>query len=358
MNVLRSIRTVGFLAAWLVLAGLPLAGLGCRPAARDQAKGRVLCSVYPVYLLTQAVARGSDLQVQLMLPSNMGCPHDYSLSPEDMRKLATADVLVVNGLGLEEFLGEPVRKANPNVKTIRAGEGVGDLLEMDHDHDVPAAPDEHGHDEHAAPAAPAASGPAHGEAAHDHAHGHRHEGPNPHIFASPRMAARMARRIAQELGKIYPAHARLFADNAAGVATDLDVLADEFARVGRTLARRKIVTEHGVFDYLARDCGLEVVAVVEEAPGQEPSAARMIELVKLIKDSGAAAVFTEPQYPAKVGQTIAKEAGVPVASLDPVASGPAEGGIQCYHDTMQKNLETLKKTLGTGNRNQGTGTRE
>jgi len=340
MNVLRPIRTAGLLAAWLALAGLPLAGAGCRPAARDESKARVLCSVYPVYLLTQAVAQGSDLHVQLMLPSNMGCPHDYSLSPEDMRKLAAADVLVVNGLGLEEFLGEPVRKANPNVKTVRAGEGIEGLLEMDHGHDG---------DRHEP-----ATVPAKAAAEDDHVHGpdcrHRHEGLNPHVFASPRMAARMARRIADELGKVYPAHARLFADNAARAAADLDALADEFAQAGRSFARRKIVTEHGVFDYLARDCGLEVVAVVEEAPGQEPSAARMIELIKLIKDSGAAAVFTEPQYPARVGQTIAREAGVPVASLDGVASGPTEGGIQCYHETMRKNLETLKKTLGTGTR--------
>ncbi|HOD82852.1 MAG: High-affinity zinc uptake system binding-protein ZnuA precursor [Planctomycetes bacterium ADurb.Bin126] len=342
MNVYRPIRTAGLLAVWLALAGLPLAGAGCRPAARDQSRARVLCSVHPVYLLTQAVAQGSDLHVQLMLPSNMGCPHDYSLSPEDMRKLAAADVLVVNGLGLEEFLGEPVRKANPNVKTIRAGEAIEGLLDMDHGRDG----DEHDHDGHAAPAATPAGAPAHGEAAH--AHAHRHEGLNPHVFASPRMAARMARRIAEELGKVYPAHARLFADNAARAAADLDALADEFAQAGRSFARRKIVTEHGVFDYLARDCGLEIVAVVEEAPGQEPSAARMIELIKLIKDSGAAAVFTEPQYPVKVGQTIAREAGVPVASLDPVASGPAEGGIQGYHEIMRKNLDTLKKTLGTG----------
>ena len=321
---------------WLVVQAGLLPVVGCRSASSTDKAPRVLCSVFPVFLLAQAVAQGSGLQVELMLPANMGCPHDYSLSPEDMRKLTSADVLIVNGLGLEEFLGEPIRKANPRLKTIRAGEGIEGLLEIEDDHD-----------EHAQPA----TVPATSAAKDGHVHGpdceHRHEGLNPHVFASPRMAARMARKIAGELARAYPAHARLFADNAARVAGELDALADEFAQAGKTFARRKIVTEHAVFDYLARDGGLEIVAVIEEAPGQEPSAARMIELVKQVKDSHAAAVFTEPQYPAKVGQTIAREANVPVAGLDPVASGPDGAGIDYYHKTMRENLGTLRKILGT-----------
>ena len=122
---------------------------------------------------------------------------------------------------------------------------------------------------------------------------------------------------------------------------------DQFAAAGKEFRSRKIVTEHAVFDYLARDAGLEIVAVVEESPGQEPSAAEMLELVKLVKSSGAGAVFTEPQYPAKVGQTIAKEAGVPVAVLDPVATGPDNPPLDYYQKIMATNLDTLRRTLGT-----------
>jgi ABC-type Zn uptake system ZnuABC Zn-binding protein ZnuA len=86
--------------------------------------------------------------------------------------------------------------------------------------------------------------------------------------------------------------------------------------------------------------------VIEETPGQEPSAARMLALVQKIKASGAGAVFTEPQYPAKVGATIAREAGIPVAELDPVASGPEGAPLDYYETAMKKNIETLKKTLG------------
>jgi len=310
----------------LALLGLALAACavlaGCKgPPGPGPAKStRVLCSVFPVYLFTRAVTAGTGLQVLPLLPARSGCPHDYALMPEDMHKLISADVLVVNGAGLEEFLGEPIRKVNANMKVIQAVEGIEGLL---------SEKDEHGE-----------KGPA-------GAHEHEHAGVNPHVFASPKMAARMVRRIAAELGTLYPAHAERMAQNAQAYAAELEKLGDEFVAAVKTLRSRKIVTEHDVFDYLARDCGLEVVAVVEEVPGQEPSAARMLELAKQIRASGAAAIFIEPQYPAKVGRTLAGETNLPAATLDPVASGPEDAGVDYYQATMRANLRTLQAVLGT-----------
>jgi ABC-type Zn uptake system ZnuABC Zn-binding protein ZnuA len=125
----------------------------------------------------------------------------------------------------------------------------------------------------------------------------------------------------------------------------MNKLADEMASLGKRLANNRIVQPHGVFDYLARDMGLEVVGVMQ-AHGQEPSAAEMIELVKTIKEKKAGGIFTEPQYPEKVGRTLAGEAGVPVAMLDPVATGPAGAPLDYFEIVMGKNMKTLEKTLG------------
>jgi ABC-type Zn uptake system ZnuABC Zn-binding protein ZnuA len=250
--------------------------------------------------------------VELMLSSDLGCPHDYVLTTEDRVKLEQADVLVVNGLGLEDFLGDLPRKANPKVAVIDSSAGVPDLIPL-----------------------------------HEHEHkGHKHGGMNPHLFAGPRMAARLARNVAAELGRIDPGCAAAYNENARAYASRLEKLADDFAAAGKAFRSRKIVTQHAVFDYLARDAGLEIVAVVEDTPGQAPSAAEMLEIVKRIKDTGAAAVFTEPQYRPKVGQRIAKEAGVPVAALDPVASGPADPPGDYYEKVMSANLDTLRNILG------------
>jgi ABC-type Zn uptake system ZnuABC Zn-binding protein ZnuA len=301
----------------LVSIAVMVAAVGCgvRPSPVAPATGKklhILASTFPMTLFARNVTAGREgVYVEPMLPASMGCPHDYVLTPEDLRKIAEADVLVVNGLGMEEYLGKPVERVNATIRVLDSSHGVVGLL--------PSAGDKN--------------------------HGHEHGVYNPHLFASPSMAAKVVRNLAEELAAVDPAGADLYRRNAHAYAARLEALAGEFAATG--FRSRKIVTQHAVFDYLARDAGLEIVAVVEETPGQEPSAARMIEIVSLIRSSGAAAVFTEPQYPAKVTETIAKEAGVPVATLDPVASrqGRDDAPLDYYERTMHRNLQTLQRTL-------------
>ena len=305
----------------------------------------VLCTTFPVYQIARNVAQGREgVDLQLMLPAGMGCPHDYALTPQDMRKLGAADVLVVNGLGLEEFLGAPVASANPDLEIVDSSAGIRDLLEYAHEH--AEAEDEHEHEaerDHEVEHGPEA------EADHDHeGHGHdhhHHEGVNPHLFASPRMAARIALNVAGGLSKADPEGAGVYFRNAQAYADRLNALADEMAAFRKTLKNNRIVEPHGVFDYLARDMGLEIVAVLQPH-GQEPSAAEMLELVRVIREKQAGAIFTEPQYSAKVGEALARETGLPTATLDPVATGPDEAPLDYFETTMRKNLEVLGATLG------------
>ena len=118
------------------------------------------------------------------------------------------------------------------------------------------------------------------------------------------------------------------------------------AEAGKGIANNRLVTQHGVFDYLARDMGLEVVAVVQAHAGQNPSAAEMLEIVATIREQKAGAIFTEPQYPEAIGKTIAREAGIVSARLDPVATGPEQAPLDYYEQVMQSNLQTLEKILG------------
>ena len=90
---------------------------------------RVLCTTFPIYQITQNVAQGrKEVSVDLMLPTQLGCPHDYVLTPQDMNKIAQADVLVVNGLGMEDFLGAPLGRANDKIVVIDSSKGLQDIL--------------------------------------------------------------------------------------------------------------------------------------------------------------------------------------------------------------------------------------
>ena len=303
---------------WIVFGSIALG------ATLASAELSVLCTTFPIHQIARHVAQGrAGADVQLMLPAGMGCPHDYALTPQDMRKLAAADVLVVNGLGLEEFLGAPVLAANPALETIDTSAGIPDLLE--YAHDPLEAEDERGHE--------------------DHDHAHPHEGVNPHLFASPRQAARIALNVAAGLSKADPEGAGTYFRNAQAYADRLNALADELAALAQTLKNNRIVEPHGVFDYLARDMGVEIAAVLRPH-GQEPSAAEMLELVRDIRAKQAGAIFTEPQYPAKIGAALARETGLPTATLDPVATGPDEAPLDYYETAMRKNMEVLRAVLG------------
>ena len=80
---------------------------------------RVLTSFLPMEIFTRnVVGETPGVIVESMLPASLGCPHDYPLTPGDMKKIASAELFVANGVGMEEFLGEPVRRANPKIRIL------------------------------------------------------------------------------------------------------------------------------------------------------------------------------------------------------------------------------------------------
>jgi ABC-type Zn uptake system ZnuABC Zn-binding protein ZnuA len=307
-----------------LLLGLSLAAPAAASAG-DAAQLHVLASTYPIYLLTQGVTAGVDgLRTDLLLPAALGCPHDYSPTPEDLRKLEGADVLVVNGLGMEEFLGSPAIGRGASLRVIDASRGLSKVLQYTDDEE-----DEAHHD--------------HEEGEHEH---HHHHGPNPHYFASPRAAALVVRYLGEELSRLRPAAAPRLRKNALAVAARLDAAADALRRTVQKAPQRRVVTQHGAFDYLAADTGLEIAGVIAAHPGQEPSASELRALLELVKTRKVRAIFAEPQYPGKVAEVLARESHVAVAVLDPVASGPEGAGIDHYLAVMDGNRRTLENVLG------------
>ncbi len=377
------------------------------------ARSTVLCTTFPIYQITRNIA-GPDknLSIELMLPNQMGCPHGYTLSPQDMKKITRADILVINGLGMEEFLDESVQKANPEIKIIDSSRGISPTIaytndnHQDHDHNkgkhkgnnddksrnhknanasiphdlekyhenlppgmefdhsaifeemenheaMKKKPHDHKamhamHEEDHNRKTSHEYHNAHEAAPHDHqtCEHHHHTGTNPHLFASPRMAAQIAMNIAAGLSKVYPESASIYFQQAATYEKTMNVLADETAALGKKLKNKRIIQPHGAFDYLARDMGIHIIDTMQPH-GQKPSAAEMIHLVRRIKKRKVGAIFTEPQYPGETGQTLSKETGVPVVIIDPVATGPDNAPLDYYETTMRQNLKRIEKALGT-----------
>jgi ABC-type Zn uptake system ZnuABC Zn-binding protein ZnuA len=278
------------------------------PSLSFAAPLRVLASFLPMYLFTvNVVGDTPGVSVDLMLPASLGCPHDYALTPGDMKKIASADLYIANGLGMEDFLGAPVRKANPRIRVVETGTSVPPLRE------------EGGKD------------------------GHGHGAVNPHSWVSPKSAILQVRAIERALSEASPANAARFRANADAYVRRLAALSAEFESAAGKFRRRNIVTFHDVFGYLARDYGMNVVGEVETEPGQEPSAGEIRKLSRVIREKGVPVLFSEPQYPQRVAEVVAREAGVPVRVLDPVATGKTEK--TAYEEAMRRNLEILKEAL-------------
>lgn len=343
------------------------------PISRD-ADGHldVVCTVFPIYLFTKAVVGDAPgVRVSLMLPAEMGCPHDYDLTPADVKKIAGADLLIMNGAGLEEFSLAQIDAANREVDVIDASKDLlaislsgHDHDEAEHDHDDHAHDDhdhashDHGDHDHPSPATKVAHDDHehadHHHDEHDHAHhghdhhdhGHSHEGgKNPHFFSSPAHAAEQVQEIAEALIIADPQNKDAYQKNAGVVVEKLKGLAQSYRDLSTSLDNKRFVTVHEVFDYLAKDNGWEIADTIFATPGQEPSAKETRELIEKIRAVKPAAILTEPQYSAKSAEAIAAEAKVPVISLDPVASGPADATIDYYFVVMQKNLAALQQSL-------------
>jgi len=297
------------------LASALVAGCSHRRAARAPRTGRtVLCATYPVWLFARGVARGRNaLRLERLLPAQLGCPHDYVVTPDDMRRLERADALILNGVGLDDFARDAFERAHPGRPVLVATEGLRDKI----------------------PYRESSGDTRHGEGA----------AYNPHLFASPRQASRMVSAIASGLVRLDPDGGRTYEDNGRRLSAALTRLADDIQATVARLPNRAIVTQHDAFDYLARDAGLTIVAVIAVHPGEDPSASEVLKIVASARASRAGAVFTEPQYPPALGRTIAREAGIAYATLDPVATGPEDPAPEYYEQTMRGNLGTLARVL-------------
>lgn len=311
-------------------------------------KVRVLATTYPVYLLTRAVTQTSpDVQVDLLIPAQTGCPHDYALTPKDMQKLSKANVVIINGLGLEAFLEKPLAAAGKKIAVIDSSKGINAIVEEhdeDHDADHDKADAAHKDDHNTAAAA---KGHDHAqEHGHGHDHGHDHGGLNPHAFSSPLQAAVMARNIGRGLAAAAPVAAKNCPQAADAYAEKLEALGQRLAAVGANAANKNVVALHDGMAYLVRDAGLNLVDVIQEDEEAQPSAARLLDLVKKIKESKPVVLIGEPQYSDKPVLALAAETGVPAVQLDPLASGPSGAPLDYYETVMSRNLAILEKYFG------------
>jgi zinc transport system substrate-binding protein len=266
-----------------------------------------MASFYPLAFAAERVGRES-VSVETLTPPGVE-PHDMELTPDDLEAIAEADVVLYLGGGFQPAVEEAV-EAEAGGVTVDALEGV-QLLPA-----VRTEPD--------------------GSRAVD-----------PHVWLDPMRYADVVERIGLALGEAKPSGATTFRANAGALRDELSVLDDEFRRGLSDCGTRVMITNHASFGYLADAYDLEQQAISGVAPESEPDPAHIAELAELARAEGVSVIFTEDLLSAEAAETLAHEAGLDTAVLNPLeglTQSQASAGDD-YLSVMRRNLEALHDGL-------------
>jgi zinc transport system substrate-binding protein len=166
---------------------------------------------------------------------------------------------------------------------------------------------------------------------------------DPHFWLDPLRLAAVGDALAERLAEIAPDDADAFERNAADLRADLEALDQEIETGLAGCAVPTLVTAHDAFGYFADRYGLEVHGITGLSPTQEPEPAQLAEIADLVADEGVTTVYTETLVDPAVAETVAAEAGVRTAVLDPVEGVTEASAGEDYLEVMRANLATLRE---------------
>jgi manganese/iron transport system substrate-binding protein len=264
---------------------------------------------------------GSKVAVTSLVPKG-GEVHTFDPTPSDLTRVAEAELVVMNGLGLDEWLAQMVADSGSSAPVVELGEDLDGVTYLEG-----SGHEGEGHE-------------GEGEAGHE-------DGANPHLWLDVENGARYVARITEALTAADPDDAATYEANGNAYRarlTDLDAwVLEQIGAIPE--ANRKLVSFHEAFPYFAAAYGLEIVGTIVEAPGQDPSAGEIAALVDAIRASGAKAVFTEAPFSPDLAEAVATEAGVAVVSdlyNDSLGDPPVDSYEAMIRWDTEKTVEALR----------------
>jgi zinc transport system substrate-binding protein len=273
-------------------------------AAQTMPTLKIGVTLHPYYSWAKNVVGNlPGYEVRPILPGEIDAG-DYQPRPEDIKKLVDLDVIIMNGIGHDDFI-MPMIKASANTRIV--------IIKIN-----AQTPQIHA---------------AHGT------------GVNSHTFISFTNAVQQTYAIQKALAALRPQDAAALQRNAADYAARLRRIK---AAGSEKLANAKItrvVTVHDGYGYLMQEFGLQIAGVVQPAHGLTPSAAELRDMVKLLQREKIHVVFTEETFPQALLKVLQDEAGVKVYVITHIASGAYTADK--FEREMQKNVDTMVRALVT-----------
>lgn len=273
-------------------------------AAPAQARLTVGITLHPYYSFVANIVQ--DRADILPLISAGYNPHGYSPQAEDIKRATDLDVVVVNGIGHDEWAFEILQAAgrDNDLPKIYANDAVALMPVSGKDQTV-----------------------------------------NAHTFISTTAAVAQIYEIAKQLGELDPGNADFYQRNARNYATHLRRIKAEYTPEIATLdsSNFRAATMHGAYGYLMQEFGLQISAVVEPRHGVEPTARQLADTIDEINATGVNVLFAEEYFAGKLAETIENETGVKIFSLSHISDG--EYSAEHFEIDMRKNIEELRSAL-------------
>jgi len=294
-------------AAGLAPAVLLLGVSGGSAFAATGKRLKIGITLHPYYSFVSNIV-GDRADVIGLIDSHSN-PHNYTPQPDDMKRVTSMDVLVVNGIGHDEWAFDIVKAGGreKNLPLIYANDGVAL---------IPIAADE-------------------GQA----------KVVNPHTFVSMTASIQQIYTIAKALGDIDKDNAAFYRENARNYAAKIRKMKAEFSAqlADVDVASFRCATMHAGYGYLMQEFGLQVVAVIEPRHGVEPTARQLAETIDRIKAANVQVLFAEKYFASKLADTIKQATGVQMYAFSHMSDGDFTPDL--YEHEMRQNLETLVQAI-------------
>ena len=286
--------------------------IGCtqQKISEQQKTITIVTSFYPIYILAKNITDGVEgITLQNMTQPQTGCLHDYQITTRDRKALEKADLLLVNGAGIESFL-EGIKEQYQNLPIVDTSMGIT-LIEMQQHH--------HHNDE---------------QIQHDE------KEYNGHIWLYSENALKQAENICNALCEKDSTHKQQYTKNLELFRQNIK----EFQRNQQHyFDNNKVVIFHEGFDYIAKEYGFTVQEQIFVEEEKTPSAKELAEMIEHIKQENVTIFFTADDKGKSYAELLAKEVGGKVYLLNPITAGALEK--DAYLQAMKQNESIIQEAL-------------
>jgi len=296
---------------------------GCSKKAEsnvDNDKLTVYTTVFPVYDFVRNIGQ-DKVNLNYIIPPGVE-PHDYEITPKVLKDIQNADLLIKNGLGIDNFVDKI--ESESDLKIVTASEGITPLTyseEEEHDHD-------HDHEE---------------EISDEHNHGEY----DPHVWLDIDLAIKECTNIKDALIESDEENKEYYEENYNNYIKELENLNTKYNKELKNITKNDIIVSHDAYGYLCDKYDINQISITGISANQEPSLSKISEISNYVKDNNIKYILFDGLVNPKVSQTIANEANIDTAilySIDGLTKKDFDNNAS-YVSLMEKNLETLKLVL-------------